>query len=53
MATWRNPRTTEQVQADIRDLLLVVAAALTAQDKLDGDEARQLFVRFLKARRDQ
>jgi len=53
MATWRTPNSPEQVQADIRDLLLVVAAALTAQDRLDSDEARQLFIRLLKARRDQ
>ena len=52
MATWRTPNSPEQVQADIRDLLLVLAASFTAGDTLERDEARQSFVRFLKARRD-
>lgn len=58
MATWRSdssfkPESERQVQLDIRDLLLVIAADLTAQDQLDRTSARELFVRLLKARRDQ
>jgi len=48
-----NSRDEYQVLEDIRELLLVVASAVVAQDHLDTDETRQHLVRYLARRREE
>ena len=48
---WREPHNEAQTLEDIRELLMVVASALTSFDELGRTEVRAAFLGFLRRRR--